>query len=290
MDTQLGDGTTTWALLRAGRVTGRGHVNPRLAFEIFFRTPRERMNAQIQVMRAELIAGEEMLGDGILTGVEAVHGECSASVEVPVSRAALDQLTTLVRGDQVDLVLRLSGWLRARDDNEDSRQFASSPEPGVWTFVGFGLGRQTELRFQIARSDWFSQVLQPIGTTEYVSIEIAVPAGDLALKPAVNQLAEAERAYAEGDDPAVFARCRAATEALPGATKQIFDGLSNPTESEALDELVLRANTYFHRGRHVMKEGDRRGEFPVTHADARFALGLAKLLVGHVGQVLSRTP
>jgi hypothetical protein len=247
------------------------------------------MKAQIQVMRAELIAGAEVLGMGILTGVEVVHSEYASSIEIPVSRAALDHLATLVSGEQVELALRLSGWLRARSDNDDG-QFASDPDPGEWVYHGFGVGRQTELRFQIARSNWYSQVLQPIGTVEYTSIEIAIPDGDLTLKPAINRLAEAERAYIEGDDPTVFARCRAATEALPGAAKKIFDGLADASEAKALDDLMLRANNYFHRGRHVAKEGDRQGDFPVTHADAQFALNLAKLLVGHVGHVLTRTP
>jgi hypothetical protein len=290
MEVALGDSTTTWARLRAGRVTGQGRVAPRLVFEIFFRTPRERMSSQVQIMRAKLIAGGETLGDGVLTGVNVAHGEYPASVEIPVTRAALDHFSTLVSGDKVDLALQLSGWLRARDDNEDAPRFASSPEPGKWQFVDFGVGRQTELRIQVARSDWYSQVLQPIGSTKYVPIEVAIPAGDLTLKPASNHLEEAERAYAEGDDPNVFARCRAATESLPGATKKIFASLPDPSESKALDELLLRANDYFHRGRHVVKEGDRQGEFPVTHADARFALTLAQVLVAHVAHLLSRKP
>lgn len=33
----------------------------------------------------------------------------------------------------------------------------------------------TRLRFQIPRSEWFSKVLEPIGPTEYLCTEIAVP-------------------------------------------------------------------------------------------------------------------
>jgi hypothetical protein len=156
MEGTIGDGTTAWALMRAGRVTGRGRVAPRIAFEIFFRTPREKMSAQILLMRAELVDGAEVLGDATLTGVEVVPGEYVSSVEIPVSRAALDHLATLVTGEQVDLTLRLSGWLRVRNDNEDGQQFASEPKRGEWTYQGFGVGRQTELRFQIARSNWYS--------------------------------------------------------------------------------------------------------------------------------------
>lgn len=82
---------------------------------------------------------------------------------------------------------------------------------------------------------------------------------------------------------------------LPGShrgasrcAKSILVGLPDPAEAEVLDKLLRDANEYFHRGRHVAKEGQRQGECPVTHADARLALSLATLLVSHVAHVLSR--
>ncbi|HEY2055351.1 MAG TPA: hypothetical protein VGH14_15570 [Solirubrobacterales bacterium] len=282
------NGTTVLVKLRPGNVTGHGKIAPRLAFQFFAQTPRELTFAQFQMLRAELLFGNEVLGEGFVTGIEVVHSDYQSIIDVPVSRTALDFLAAQASGDQVDLMLKLSGWIRARDDNVDRQRSASWPPPGTWVYANFGIARQTELRFQVARSDWFSKVLQPIGTTNYISAEIAIPAGDLTLRPAANHLAEAQRAYVEGDDPTVFARCRAATEALPGATKQIFDGLSDPTEAAALNDLLRKANEYFHRGRHVLKEGEQQGDFPVTHADARFALNLATVLLGHVGHVLSR--
>lgn len=153
----------------------------------------------------------------------------------------------------------------------------------------FGAGRQTELTFAVARSDWFARVLQPIGTTEYVSTELLLPLGDASMRQSVKQLREADRAFALGDDPTVFARCRAALDALPGAPKSIFVGLSDADEQKVLDDLVGAAGRYFHRGRHVARDGTpRAGDFPVDHGDARFALNLIKVIVAHVSKVLSR--
>jgi hypothetical protein len=106
--------------------------------------------------------------------------------------------------NRIDLELKLTGWLRARDDNEDSHRFTSDPLPGESIFQSFGQANQALLRFEVARSDWFSNVLEPIGTVDYVSTEIVLPRGDDSLKAAINQLRRAESAYATHDNPPSF--------------------------------------------------------------------------------------
>jgi hypothetical protein len=283
----LGDATKGWALLDAGRVTGRGQVVPRLCFEMRARTPRERMQVEIHLLRGELAVNGECLGDGFLTGIPLAHGERPISLEIAVSRAALDHLEAVSPAERVDLELRLTGWLHACDDNDDGRGFVNDPQPGEWVFQHFGEARQTTLPFQVARSDWFTHVLQPIGTVEYISTEITLPMGAPALQAAISQIKEAERAYANDNDPAVFLHCRAAIDALPGAKQDIFAGLANREEAALLDGLMLTAGKYFHHGRHVATEGDEQGFFPVDHRDARFALNLAKLLIAHASHVLA---
>jgi hypothetical protein len=186
----------------------------------------------------------------------------------------------------VDLKLMLSGWLHTRDDNSDGRRFVGDPQPGEWVFQNFGEGRTTELTFQVARSDWFTHVLQPIGTLEYISTEITLPTGGSALRKALDRLDQAERAYVLGDDAAVFLHCRGAIDALPGAKQRIFDVLSNQDEAKLLDALMLHAGQYLHHGRHVATDGEEQGDFPIDHNDARFALNLTKLLVAHTSHVL----
>jgi hypothetical protein len=283
----LGDATRGWVLLDADRVTGQGTVAPRLCFQIRARTPRERMAVEIHLMRAELAIGQERLGEGFLTGIPLASGERFVTIEVPVSRPAIDFLEAASPAERVDLELRLTGWLRGKDDNEDGQRFVGDPAPGEWVFQHFGQARQTRLPFEVARSDWFTHVLQPIGTVQYVSTEIKLSDADPTLRAAVSQIGEAERAYASGNDPAVFLHCRAAIDTLPGAKQEIFASLSDKQEAEVLNGLMLQAGRYFHLGRHVATEGEEQGAFPVDHRDARFALNLAKLLIAHTSQVLS---
>lgn len=251
MQTTIGDGVTTWALLDPDAAHGRGTVMPRLALQFKARTSRERMQAQIHVMRGELIVGQETLSQGMLTGVHLSHGERQLTMEIPLSRPALEYIDRSFADGPIELVLRLSGWLLARDENDDGPRFASAPQPGEWVFQAFGDARDTSLRFQIARSDWFTRVLEPIGTTEYICTEVAIPRGDHPLRQAANHIRAAERALREGQDSQVFLTCRAAIESLPGAPREIFANLEYARERETLDALVLAAGNYLHLGRHA---------------------------------------
>jgi hypothetical protein len=285
----LGDTTRAWVLLDADQVTGHGQVAPRLSFQMRARTPRERMSVEVHILRAELEIAGERLGQGFLTGVPLAHGERPITVDIPVNRAGLDFLQSVSPAERIDLELRLTGWLRARDNNEDAQRFVGDPQPGEWVFQHFGEARQTVLAFQVARSDWFTRVLQPIGTVQYISAEITLPAGDPAVRAAAAQLSQAESAYAQNNDPSVFLHCRAAIDALPGAKQDIFAALANRDEAKLLDDLLRQAGQYLHHGRHVATAGDQRGSFPVDHHDARFALNLTKLLIAHTSRVLSRS-
>jgi hypothetical protein len=290
MQLSLGDGTTTWAFLDPDVVHGRGRVAPRLAFQFKTRTSRERMEVQVHLMHGELLLDGERLGQGTLTGVRFAPTESLETLEVPISRVALDFIDARAVGSSIDVELRLSGWLRARDLNDDLPQYASKPSPGEWVFEGFGRSRDSCLRYQIARSDWFSKVLEPIGSEEYLCTEIVLPRGDGDLRKAANHLRDAERAFREGSDTQVFLSCRGAFESLPGAPKKMFAGVEWKRERDKLDALVLAGTDYFHLGRHTAEDGPREGEFAVDHADAAFALNLAKLLLAQTSRVLDRPP
>lgn len=290
MELTLGDGTRTWARLDPDAVHGRGIVAPRLAFQFKGRTAREKMDVQIHFMHGELMVGEERLGQGTLTGAHLAPTAYQLELEIPVTRAALEYIDQALTGNAIDVALRLSGWLRARDLNDDNPSYVSQPQAGEWVFENFGQARDTRMRFQIPRSEWFSKVLEPIGTTEYICTEIAVPRADSDLGQAANHLMSAERALREGHDPQVFLHCRGALESLPGAPQTVFDNLESEQEKKKLDALMPAAGNYFHLGRHTAKDGPREGEFAVDHADATFALNLAKLLLAQTARVLSRPP
>jgi hypothetical protein len=288
MELRLGDGTTAWAVIKPETVHGRGRVVPRLAFNMLARTTRHDMSVQVHLLRAELVVGGERLGQDMLTGEYLSPGDTQLTVEIPVDRPALEYLDRVAADGQIEASLRLSGWLRGQDNNADLPQYASRPQPGEWTFEQFGHASQTELSFRIARSDWFTQVLEPLGTVDYFCTEIAVPRGDSPLRKSANHLQAAERAYREGSDPQVFSSCRAAIDSLPGAKTEVFAGLEFKREREALDDVLRSAGVYFHLGRHAADEGPLQGEFPVDHGDASFALNLAKLILAQTARVLAR--
>jgi DNA polymerase III delta prime subunit len=110
------------------------------------------------------------------------------------------------------------------------------------------------------------------------------------LRKAANHLQAAERALREGHDAQVFLNCKGAFESLPGAPQNIFENLESKEEREKLDRLMRDAGNFFHLGRHTADEGPRQGEFAVDHADASFALNLAKLLLAQTARVLGRPP
>jgi hypothetical protein len=156
MKLRLGDGPTGWAEIGAGTVHGRGRVAPRLAFTMMARALRENVTVQLHLLRAELLVASERLGQDFLTGEFLSFGETQLSVEIPVDRPALEHLDQVAEGAQIEASLRITGWLRAKDNNTDRPQYASTPKSGEWVFEAFGRAGQSELSFRIARSDWFT--------------------------------------------------------------------------------------------------------------------------------------
>lgn len=290
MQVRLGDGTTAWAVVNPDTVHGRGRVTPRLAFNMLARTVRQNMSVQIHLLKAELVVKGERLNQDVLTGEYLSPGDTQLTVEIPVDRAALEYLDQVAEDGQIKASLRLSGWLRGQDNNADLPQYASRPQPGEWVFERFGHASQTELSYRIARSDWFTQVLEPLGTVDYFCTEIAIPRGDSPLRNSANHLQAAERAFRAGNDSQVFVACRAVVDTLPNAPKGIFNSLEYKRERETLDSLLLAAGNYFHLGRHPADAGRQEGDFPVDHADAAFALNMTKLLLANTARVLARSP
>jgi len=289
---QLGDAAGHgWIKLRSGDVFARGMVRPRLWVTMHASTTREKRYANIHLLRAKLLLGNEEIAEGLLSGVSLNYMERQLTLEIPISREALQYVTDNATGERIDLKLDLSGWMQVRREltEDEPARFQENPEPGEWGFLTFGEGRQTQLDFQIARSHWFTQVLDPVGTVSYVVTEIPLPKGGAgaAFQATLNHLREAERKYASGDDAGVFVSCRAALETLPGAPKQIFAPVSDRDVAERLNAVMKETVDYLHRGRHPQREGDRSGEFPVDHADAQFALSLTRLLVAQTSRLLN---
>jgi hypothetical protein len=285
-ETSVSDGPNTYLRLAARGVRGEGKLLPRLVFDVETRTPRERMQTHIQHLHARLLIAGQVAGTGSASGILVGPYGNSASIEIPISPHALDFAEAQVTGDRLVLALAFSGVLWSKDDNTDRSQFASRPSPGEWTAVAFG-SSVTSLDFEIARSDWYSRIREPLGTLRYLFVEVPLPSARHPLHKAAERLRDAEQALTAGDEPGVFLHCRGAVDALPGSPKNIFDELSDPREAAALDAIVKSAGAYLHRGRHVDRSGTQQGDFPVTGRDARFALNLTKVLISHVSSVIT---
>ncbi len=277
--------------MRAGDVNAGGTLAPRLRVHLFARTQGERRRAEIHLLKTTLRYGVESIADAFLTGISLNGTERSLTLEFPLDREVIQHVADTASGDSVELSLDFSGWARVHrvPTEGDPAPFLEEPTPGEWGFITLGEGQQAALPVRVPRSDWYTRVMEPVGTLSYLVTEIPFPKGDAGhafLKP-LNHLRAAERSFAIGDDPSVFLHCRAAVEALPGYPTRILEPLANRNEATKLDALLKKAGAYLHVGRHPADDGDRQGEFPVDHGDAGFALSLTRLLLSHVARRLT---
>jgi hypothetical protein len=211
-------------------------------------------------------------------------------VEIPTTIAALAHIDRLMRGATVDLSLHLRGRLHTAPQAAPPDK-VNFPSRGEWSSMSVGVTSASQLFFQVARSDWFTNVVQPLQLETYVPVEIRIPNGTLAaeFRAALACISEAEKAYNLGDDPSTFTHCRGALDALPSAKKHIYDRIDDGIKRDSVDGYAHALGGLLHSGRHVAAGGDRAGTFPVDHRDAAFALAATKLLVAYTSRLIDTT-
>jgi hypothetical protein len=185
----------------------------------------------------------------------------------------------------VTLQLILKGLLRYKHSYRQGDGRAQGlGEPDVWHVEPIGDQGINELDVQIARSDWYEQIVAPLGVGSYLITPLIVPCGVKAWQAALAHLDEAGRAVTQANPPAVFGYCRTAIDALPGAKTNIFDAMPEGKKRDAINELTKRIGEYIHSGRHVVpNSGDEQaGEFPVDQRDALFAYNMTRLLLSQI--------
>lgn len=278
------DRGTGWLLVAGELLGGQGRVAPRLTIELEARAPLADSVIEIQLLKLRLHVEREYVGETTVVGGYVGTNGNSVQVEIPVSREGLAFIGQHVAGDAIEFEAELSGLLRMDSGSQNP------DAPATGSTLAFGRSRQVRIRVRLARSDWFARVLQPLGAEEFLFIEASIPRGRSGKEwaAALKRLSDADKAYATGVDPSVFSSCRAALDALPGAPKDIVRGLDHEKKTQALDDVFKYTGRFFHLGRHVDREGDTHGEFPVDHLDAEFALGLTKLLVAYASRRFGR--
>lgn len=288
------EGGRGWAELELQLVAGLGRLRPRLHL-VFNARPQPWASVELTDVTVRLERRNELIGEGRIVGQLLQHDTSTISVEVPTTQRLLRFVTDGLapNASVVDLDVKLSGRGRVRVDSEKQpsgmRAQIDDPELGQWKRVVLSVNLAPA--FQIPRSEWWERVLAPTRFEQYRYLEIALPRDDAALgaefQSAADLLVSAERAYADGNDPAVFLQLRGALDALPGAKQRILDDIRSESKRQKLDELVKAAGEYLHAGRHVDGGGEQQGTFPVDHLDAAFALDLMRVVVSHLSLMLS---
>lgn len=186
----------------------------------------------------------------------------------------------------VKLVLRFAGLLRFRHHSrEDDKDWRGVEEPDTWHILTVG-DNIHQLETSFARSDWYEQVVEPMKLGRYLiaPLRLPDPSRVTSWNAALGHLDEARRALTAANAPAVFGRCRAAVDALPGDKTKIFEAMPEGKKRDEIDALTKAIGKYIHSGRHVLPgvAQEQPGEFPVDQRDAVFAYHMTALLLSHV--------
>lgn len=287
---KIKEGSRSIAELDMQNASGLGRLNPRLQLVFLSRSEEHSgitlRNIVLADVTLRLEYGHELVGEGRITGHALGEGH-SFQLEVVTSHRLLQYVTGGLTPGAPNLELRASlrGLVRVHPEHPQS----DAQEPCLAREIYLRPGALDPL--QIARAAWYESVLSPTRNEQYRYLEIALPRDDQALTAewgkTVALLDEAERAYALGDDAAVFFQLRGAFDALPGAKQRILDGITDAKKHARLDSLLHQAGQFLHAGRHVSVSGEQQGEFPVDHLDAGFALDLMRVLFSHLSLMLS---
>jgi hypothetical protein len=268
-----------------------GRINPRLQVT-FAGHPSSYAEVEIDDVTLRLEHRQELLGEGKASPGR-LRDTTHVAFEVPTSQRLLAyitaSLTQAASSFQLDARLTGRGRFSLRSAEPGSVRLVDDPEPGEWRDFLITSGGATSA-LVIARSDWYDKVVKQVRGEDFVYLEVAVPRADVPTggrwRKVLDRLHDAERAYSMGEDAAVFQQLRGAVEALPGYPHEIVASISNAKKRKAVDDLLAKAGSYLHAGRHVSQVGTDTGEFPVDHLDAAFALDLMKVTVAHLSLIL----
>ena len=189
---------------------------------------------------------------------------------------------------RITLTLVFRGLLRYRHSypTGDARGQGLG-EPDTWHVESTGNHSFVDLDVQVARSDWYEQVVQQLGVGAFLITPLYLPHGVDAWQASLRHMDDALRALIQGNPPGVFGACRAAIDALPGDKIDIFAAMPEGKKRDAIDELTKSVGKYLHSGRHVVSNtgGEQAGEFPVDQRDALFAHDMTKILLSEIASL-----
>jgi hypothetical protein len=290
---KLGGSQRDWLTLRRSGDNPFGAVGgplPQITIPLEARVADRGVAVEILRLAFDLKIGGTLVGQGEIgpnTYLRTEPGYLPATATCP--QAALSRL---VNPDppqgRITLTLALKGLLRYRHSFPGGDVSAQGlGEPETWHVESIGNQGLLDLDVQVARSDWYEQVVEKLAIGSYLITPLYLPYGTESWKPALKHLDDALRALVQGNPPGVFGECRGALDALPGDKTDIFAAMAEGRKRDAIDELTKSIGKYIHSGRHVVPNsgGEQAGEFPVDQRDATFAYNMTKLLLSQIASL-----
>lgn len=268
-------------------LSATGGPMPRVTIPLEARVAEHGVGLDILWLTFDLKLGNTFVGQGQLgpiTGLSTHERYISATATCPGESLPYILDPSPAPG-RLTLELLFSGLLRYQHsyDQEHTRPQGLG-DAGVWHMQSIGDQSVNCLEIQVARSDWYEQVVRRLGIGDSLVTSLHLPHDAPAWKSALDHLDDAARAVTQADPPAVFGHCRAALDALPGAKTNIFDAMPEGEKRDANDDLTRSIGKYLHSGRHVVPNtaSEMAGEFPVNQRDAVFVYNMTKLTLSQI--------
>jgi hypothetical protein len=290
----FGGSPRDWLTLRTNTnpFSAVGGPLPRLNIPLEARVTDAGIDIQILRLPFDLKLANVVVGQGEIGPITSLGtSERTFSASATCPREALPYLFDPPPPQgRLTLQLELGGLVRYRHQYKTGDGRAQGlGDPEVWHIESVGEKGVHSLEVQVARSDWYEQVVAHLGIGGSLVTPLYLPHGLPAWKSTLDHLDQAARAITQTDPPAVFGHCRAALDAAPGAKLNIFDAMPEGKKRDAINDLTKRIGEYIHSGRHVVPgtAGEQVGEFPVNQRDALFVYNMTKLLISQIYSLVS---
>jgi hypothetical protein len=289
---KLGASHRDWLILRRSDnpFAATGGPLPQIAVPIEARVTDRDIAIEILRLAFDLKIGSTLVGQGEIGPYTYLHTEptyLQATATCP--QTALSHLVNPEPPQgRITLNILLKGLLRYQHSFPQGDGRAQGlGEPDTWHIETIGNQSLVDLDIQVARSDWYEQVVEKLGVGSYLITPLYLPYGMPSWESTLGHMNAALRALVQGNSPGVFGECRAAIDALPGAKTGIFAAMPEGKKRDAIDELTKSVGKYIHSGRHVVPNtgGEQAGEFPADLRDALFAYNMTKLLLSQIASL-----
>jgi hypothetical protein len=288
---KLGSSQRGWLTLRRSDNPFGATAGPLSQITIPLEARVTERGIEIEILRLafDLKMGNKLVGQGEIGPYSYLHTNPNyLAATATCTQPALPHLINPDPQGRITLTLVLRGLLRYRHSFPQGDGRAQGlGEPDTWHIETISAQGLTELGVQLARSDWYEQVVEKLGVGGYLITPLYLPYGLEAWQATLGHMNDALRALVQGNPPGVFGECRAAVDALPGDKTDIFAAMPEGKKRDAVDELTKSIGKYIHSGRHVVPNtgGEQAGEFPVDQRDALFVYNMTKLRLSQIANL-----